>query len=166
MIAIFDGSQGRAGSPVPSWISRNWLITSAAFSCDIARSTRGSTTSPGRTEARPQARARIFSTTVAAMSGLDTGGDDRVRPPVLRFDPLPRQELLLESAVLREPHEVGELLEARHKLGPAFEQARRRALERPEEVGERAVRDQDRGDGDRDSADPELLQLRDRDELG
>src|SRR3972149_5039019 len=46
MIATRSGSHTRGTSPVPAYTSRNWLITSAAFSCDIARSTRGSTTSP------------------------------------------------------------------------------------------------------------------------
>src|SRR5512141_2098696 len=49
-------------------------MTSAAFSCDIARSTRGSTTSPTLTPRFPEARARIFSTAVAPTSGLDRHG--------------------------------------------------------------------------------------------
>src|SRR5512143_291638 len=39
-------------------------MTSAAFSCDMARSTRGSRTSPARTFPRPTDLARIFSTMV------------------------------------------------------------------------------------------------------
>ena len=42
-------------------------MTSAVFSCDIAMSTAGSTTSPTSTEARPEARARIFCATVMPM---------------------------------------------------------------------------------------------------
>src|SRR5450756_967361 len=45
-------------------------MTSAAFSCDIARSTRGSTTSPADTAGLPEARARIFSATVIGMARL------------------------------------------------------------------------------------------------
>src|ERR1035437_5430932 len=164
MIAIFAGSHGRAARPVPSRISRNWLITRAAFSCDIARSTRGSTTSPAWTDARPEARARIFSTTVAPTSGLDGGHDGRC-PVVLRLDSLLRQELLLESAVGRKTDEVGECLEARHEIGPPFEEARRRALQRAEEVEERTMDDHDRRHRDRDAPDADLLQLRDRHQL-
>src|SRR5271169_1735790 len=113
MIAIFEESHGRAERPVPSWISRNWLITRAAFSCDIARSTRGSTTSPARTAPRPAALARIFSTAVAPTSGPDGGADDDGGGPlVFRLHPLLRQEFLLEGAVLRKADEVGELPEA------------------------------------------------------
>src|SRR5512132_895528 len=60
MMAIFDGSHTRGSRPVVLKISWNWLMTSAAFSCDIARSTSGSTTSPTATNGRPVARARIF----------------------------------------------------------------------------------------------------------
>ncbi len=67
MIAIFDGSQILGSRFVPWKISRNWLMTRAAFSWDMARSTRGSTTSPARSASRPEARARIFSTTVIPM---------------------------------------------------------------------------------------------------
>ena len=42
-------------------------MTSAVFSCDIARSTAGSTTSPTLTDGRPEARARIFCATVMPM---------------------------------------------------------------------------------------------------
>jgi GNAT superfamily N-acetyltransferase len=76
MIAIFDGSQTVRSRPVPSKISLNWLITSAAFSCDIARSTRGSTTSPASENDGPMvrrpggARARIFSAMVMPMEEL------------------------------------------------------------------------------------------------
>jgi len=65
--AILDGSQTRGSRPVPLKTSRNWLMTSAVFSCDIAMSTAGSTTSPTLTEARPEARARIFCATVMPM---------------------------------------------------------------------------------------------------
>src|SRR5512144_2290068 len=48
-------------------------MTRAAFSCDIARSTFGSTTSPALRPGLPDARERIFSTTVAPTSALDGG---------------------------------------------------------------------------------------------
>src|SRR5271169_336645 len=166
MSAIFEGSHGRAGRPVPSWISRNWLITRAAFSCDIARSTRGSTTSPAWTEARSEALARIFSTAVAPTSHLDGAGHDGRYALVLRLDPLFRQELLLQGAVLGKSDEVGELPEARHEIRSSFEETARRRLQRAEEVEEGAVRDHDRGHRNRDAADAELPQLRNRHELG
>src|SRR3989338_786705 len=77
MMAIRDGSQIVGARPVPANTSRNWLITSAAFSCDIARSTLGSTTSPAATAGSPAARARIFSATVMPMT--DSGSDDALR---------------------------------------------------------------------------------------
>ena len=64
MMAIFDGSQIFGSRFVPRKTAWNWLRTRAAFSWDMARSTAGSTTSPARTASRPEARARIFSTTV------------------------------------------------------------------------------------------------------
>src|SRR6202162_563889 len=166
MIAIFEGSHGRAGRPVPSWISRNWLITRTAFSCDIARSTRGSTTSPARRPARPAGRARIFSTAVAPTSTLNGGADDDGRPLLLRLDPLLRQEVFLECPVFRKADEVGELPEARNEIGSPFEETARRRLQRPEEVQESAVYDHDRRHRNRDAADAELLQLRNRHEIG
>src|SRR5512143_1370082 len=47
-------------------------MTSAAFSCDIARSTSGSTTSPTAIDDLRVARARIFSTTVMPMCSSGT----------------------------------------------------------------------------------------------
>jgi hypothetical protein len=64
MMAMRSGSQTLASRPVSLKTSVNWLSTSAAFSWDIAMSTRGSTTSPALTVAWPVARARIFSATV------------------------------------------------------------------------------------------------------
>ncbi len=61
-IAMRPGSHTRGSRPVPAKISANWLRTSAAFSCDIARSTGGSSTSPTATSARPHARASSFCT--------------------------------------------------------------------------------------------------------
>ncbi len=68
MMAIRAGSQIFGSRPVPLKTSWNWLSTRAAFSCDMARSTAGSTTSPATTASRPEARARIFSTTVIPMA--------------------------------------------------------------------------------------------------
>src|SRR6266545_5896962 len=103
-------------------------MTSAAFSCDIARSTRGSTMSPTRTEERPAARARIFSTAVSPTSDLDCAGDDGGRPLVLRLDALLRQELLLEGPVFGQADEVGKFAEARDELGSPFQEPARRGL--------------------------------------
>ncbi len=62
MMAMREGSQTFGSRPVPWKISWNWLMTSAPFSCDIARWTGGSRTSPTATAGLPQARASSFCT--------------------------------------------------------------------------------------------------------
>src|SRR5271169_2087558 len=123
-------------------------MTRAAFSCDIARSTLGSTTSPAFTDLRPQARARIFSTVVilyVRRLGWPWArlSNDFLVALVLGLDFFLGQVVVLQGAVVLEAHKIGELLERGDPLGLTRENAGGRLLQGGEKGHERFVRHHD-----------------------
>src|SRR5271157_6640811 len=107
-------------------------MTSAAFSCDIARSTFGSTTSPAFTEGTPDARARIFSTAVMLITRFlsPVSTDDLRCAPIFVLHPLVRQILIFEFPVFLQSDEIGEFLKAGNPLRLPGQGAGGRCLER------------------------------------
>src|SRR5208282_531643 len=150
-------------------MARNWLITSAAFSWDIARSTLGSRTSPALTEATPAARASICSTKVilsGSFRSFRPSAHDPLQAFVFSFDSFFGQIAVLEAAIFLKADEIGELLEGSDPLSLAGEKAGGGLFEGGKEVGEGLVGHHDRGHGNRNPTHPHRRQFRDRHQLG
>src|ERR1039457_3525185 len=116
-------------------ISRKLLRTRSAFSCERARSMDATTIWSGETDARPQARARIFSAKV-----IGAASAHGILGLPYRF----RQILVFHPPVFLQTYERRVLAETGNPLLLALENAGGRAMQRFEELAQGAVRHPDR----------------------